>query len=152
MNRTVTLFLFICGIVLGNVNAAQVADLSRGTVRLLEGYTQSRTGTKDSDMGEIVRADKKLVIHYDIGKMAGYRVHPSHKSEFQWYQEQIINDRKVCFGLKNKELGITIYDHYYSKEETGVEPVNFWAIVNKPEEAAEVLLTVGSYEAKTRGR
>ena len=149
MKQSAIVFAFVSCVLCSAANAGEITDLDRGTVRLLDGYSHKRIGTTDSDLGEITRADKSLVIHYDIGMMAGYHVHPSRKADFRWYRETTINGHKACLGIKggkgSEQLEITIYG---SRNEATGEPSNFWAVIGKKEDVADVLLIISSYEIK----
>src|SRR5262245_5905434 len=78
--------------------SVKVADLHVGTLQLPSDWTQRRTGTKDSEMGEITRADG-LIVNYDIGFLAGTHMHAQRRAECLWYREQMIHGHLARIGL-----------------------------------------------------
>ena len=126
---------------------AETIDLNIGTVELPNGYRQERTGTKDSERGQIISANGMLTINYDIGFSAGVHMHPKLKEECLWYREQTINGRKVSSGIMNqdekKQLIITITEE---KQKGAFQfPANFWADFDRDEEIGEIMLIALSY-------
>ena len=125
----------------------ETIDLNVGMVKAPKGYLHKRTGTKDSQMGQITDDQGKLTIYYDIGVMAGTHMHPKLKSDCLWYKEQIINAHKVFSGLMNKDgkklLLVTITEE--GSKDSSQFPANFWAYVNGNGDIAEVSRIVLSY-------
>ena len=81
----------------------QRVRIETGTVSPPTGFTvHERRGT-DSHPGTIVRADSSLVIHYDIGAMAGARAHPSHRKQYLWLAEHRVSGRLAYTGLTVRE-------------------------------------------------
>jgi len=129
---------------------AQVADLVGGTVQLPEGWTQKRTGTKDSFAGQIA-SGKGLIVNYDIGGNAGTRMSDQRISACKciWYKERTLHGHLARIGLvetkAGRELAVTLFD---TVQRLGMKyPANFWATVQGDEDVADTLLIALSYEA-----
>lgn len=127
---------------------AEVADLNVGTVQLLEGWTQKRTGTKDSEMGQITRPDGRLIVNYDIGFLAGTHMSEQRKAECIWFKEQMIHGNRAIIGLvktkEARELVVTLLGP--DIREPFKYPANFWATVQNDEDITDVLLVALSYK------
>lgn len=119
-----------------------------GEVTLPKGFVHKIIGGTDSLMGEIKRADGTLLISYDIGPMAGTHMHPGKRSECSWFQEQIINGRKVYLGVVEKqgkkELIVTIMMDGESRQLN--LPANFRATVRSKRDIADVKKIATSYK------
>ena len=130
--------------------AATAVNLGVGTVNMPAGYTQKRIGTTDSEMGEITRGDGKLVVHYDIGAMAGTHMHARLKAECVWYREQDVGGQKAFVGLVKKEgsrqLVVTIQGA--AAQDAMGYPSNFWADIQGDEDVADVLVIALTYHGK----
>lgn len=126
-----------------------VREMESGTVQVPEGWTQKRTGTKDSERGQITRAKGGLIVNYDIGSMAGAHMSNQRKSECIWYKEQVIHGHLARIGLvetnAGRELVVRLFD---TAQRFSVKyPANFWATVQGDEDVADTLLIALSYEA-----
>jgi hypothetical protein len=112
-------------------------------------FSNRRTGTIDSDKGEIT--DGHLLLNYDIGLMAGAHMHIELKPLCTFYLDTLINGRKTLIGLKEKErqseLIITIYEDF--AKPTNLFPANFWADVKNEADLKNVLAIVFSYVPRT---
>jgi hypothetical protein len=124
--------------------AKTVSFNERGNLLVPENYSNKRTGTKDSEMGELTRPG--FLIGYDIGYMAGTHIAPLLFKEYRSYYNTSINGQNTWIGLKGEKLVITIYDP--AKGDQRAYPANFWAIVKDEKDVAEVLSIVFSYKPK----
>jgi hypothetical protein len=106
---------------------------------------QELRGT-DSAPGVIRRADSSLVIHYDIGAMAGVRVHPGRRRDFAWFIEHEVGGRRAYSGLiladGRRQLATTVLG---DSREAWSLPANFVADVRSERDVAEFMLVVSSY-------
>jgi hypothetical protein len=123
-----------------------------GEVTLPKDFENKIIGGTDSLMGEIKRADESLIISYDIGPMAGTHMHPERRVECSWFQEQIINGRKVYMGLIDKEgkkeLIVTIMMD--ERNEPLTLPANFKATVRNKRDIADMKKIATSYQPKEK--
>ena len=126
---------------------AEIVELNVGTIDVPHGYTNKRTGTKDSERGELSNPIRNLIIYYDIGAMAGTHMNSQRTPECLWYQEYSINNRKIFSGIRNREGKRQLIITITQEPINGAFwfPANFWADINKDEDIAEVLLTALSY-------
>ena len=119
-----------------------------GVISLPPQYTMRRTGTIDSDMGEITGPDG-WVISYDIGYMAGTHMHERRKSECVWFLEHKIAKHKALTGVVREDgkrrIITTIWDGTPS-----TEPANFWATLRNEKDLATFLTIVTTYEPVKR--
>jgi hypothetical protein len=130
----------------------------RATVQLPPQATQRRTGTKDSDRGE-VRLDG-LLISYDIGAMAGTHISSYNRGgdrdaggnpiSFSAYEERTVSSLQATLGLRPGQGGTEVvatlqapgrplHDSPFSF------PANFWAVVHTDAELQQFLAVVFSY-------
>lgn len=132
--------------------AQQRAALQSGTVDLPPGFeVRSLRGT-DSYPGTIVRADSGLVIHYDIGGMAGTRVTPLAQDAFLWMVEHRVNGYLAYTGLFEEEgrrwIATTV--HRDGREPAFTLPANFTAEVRNERDVAEFILITSTYRPTGR--
>jgi hypothetical protein len=124
-------------------------DLGVGSVQLLPGFAEQRTGTKDSRQGEISRKQPPFVITYDIGHMAGQHMHPEKSSQCVWFKTQLMRDQKCHVGLEkrgtDKVLTVSIVPRDDGAKTPWTYPANFWATVTNEEEIADVILIATTY-------
>jgi hypothetical protein len=125
--------------------------LPTGTLTLPRGFIhQAQQGT-DSYPGLILAQDSSLVIHYDIGPMAGARVHPSHRSDFLWFIEHEVNGYQAYSGLRSKDgdrrLATTVLGE---GSDPLALPANFEAAVRGERELAAFMLIVTSYRPRSQ--
>jgi len=103
-------------------------------MQLVPGYQHRRIQGIDSSVGEIVKGDR-VVIHYDIGQLAGLHVVPENKARCKRYEEKRISGQtaRYCFG-----------DHALTA--TFVQTsANFYAFPADDAELADVLIMLDSY-------
>jgi len=129
-----------------------LADLEHGTVALLRGFSEERTGTKDSRRGKISRDRPHFVITYDIGAMSGLHMHPGKKDGCMWFREQSIGDRRCYLGMQkqgeNKKLTISIVPKNGNDGKKPMAyPANFWATVTTEEQVVDLTLIAITYSA-----
>jgi hypothetical protein len=129
---------------------AEVADLKVGAVQLPAGWTQKRTGTIDSERGQITGPNGKLIVNYDIGAMAGIHMSDHRKAECIWYKEQMIHGRRALIGLVKTQAGRALVVTFFDRDnrEWAKYPANFWSTVQDDEDIADTLLIALSYEPK----
>jgi hypothetical protein len=124
-----------------HLTTLKVATLT--TTRLI---TNKRTGTKDSERGELI--SNGLPIYYDIGFSAGAHMGLHRKNECALYDERKFNDHKICMGLINKDgksvLVMTIWGDYLKSAWTF--PANFWGDINDENDIKTMLEIVSSYK------
>ncbi|MBL7737988.1 MAG: hypothetical protein JNK14_02130 [Chitinophagaceae bacterium] len=124
-------------------------SLNRGFVVAPLLCTNRRTGTIDSDKGELLY--RELLINYDIGFMAGTHAAPGNRTTFSWYDERLIRDNKVCIGLKkeNDAWKLVMTMRKNSGNMTKEEPANFWANVKDEEEVRDIIKIAFSYRQES---
>lgn len=119
-----------------------------GEINLPPQYTMRKTGTADSEMGEITGPDG-WIISYDIGYMAGTHMHERRKSECVWFLEHKIAKHKAFTGVVRvagkRQIITTIWDGTRS-----LEPANFWATLRNEKDLATFLTIVATYEPAKR--
>jgi len=120
-------------------------SLNSGSVKVPLLCTNRRTGTIDSDRGELMF--RNLLINYDIGLMAGTHAAAGNKNTFGWYDEKVVNGHKISIGFKEEgnawKLVMTIRKN--SDNIVREEPANFWANVKNETEIINVIKIVFSY-------
>jgi hypothetical protein len=120
--------------------------LPTGTLTLPPGFThQAQRGT-DSYPGRIVAQDGSLVIHYDIGPMAGAHVHPSRRGDFVWFLEHDVNGYQAYTGmfLKDRQRWLATTVLGQGSDPLAL-PANFEAMIAGEREQAAFLLIVATY-------
>ena len=124
----------------------KIVSLNSGSVLASQSCINKRTGTIDSERGELKCG--QLQINYDIGFMAGTHVASVNKNTFNWYAEELVDGNKIYIGLKKEnsiwKLVITIL----SDTDVRSDPANFWAEVENTVEARQVIATAFSYKKK----
>jgi hypothetical protein len=131
-----------------------------GGIQLLKGYTYKNHPGVDTRVATISKADG-MTIDIEYG-LAGAWVNQDDFNKYAWYKEQIINDHKVTMALikpglktvweadvpRNKESGnillITILLNNVNNDPDYV--IDFKAEITSPEEMADMLLMVLSFE------
>lgn len=119
---------------------------------------QRRTGTKDSDRGE-VRLNG-LLIGYDIGAMAGVHVSAYNRGgdsfpggnpvPFSAYEERTVKPPQAKLGLRSGPDGPAVVATLQAPgrplDDSAVSfPANFWAVVYTKAELQQLLAVVFSY-------
>lgn len=130
---------------------SQRVPIRTGTISVPHGFAvHERRGT-DSYPGTIVRSDSGLVIEYDIGAMAGARVHPSRRSDYVWVVEHEVAGHRAYTGLSSlggrRRISTTILG---DGREAWTLPANFSAEVRDERDVAQFALVVASYRASPR--
>ena len=115
------------------------------------GFThQAQRGT-DSYPGRIVAQDSSLVIHYDIGFLAGARVNPSRRSDFLWFLEHEVNGYRAYSGVflegQDRRLATTVIG---DGSDPRSFPANFVASVRGEREVAAFMLIVTELSSASR--
>jgi hypothetical protein len=133
-----------------------VLQLSFSTVAAVYGFLNKRTGTLDSDMGEITNGS--LLINYDIGFSAGAHMNHSNKEEFDWYIENTYENQRTMVAIKkgkdSSQIVITIYGDESSNGNHKrpfnrfLYPANFWAYVKTEADIKNMLDIAWSYTPK----
>ena len=117
-----------------------------GEISLPPRYTIVRTGTIDSDRGEITAPDG-FKIGFDIGYMAGAHMHERRKSECEWLFEHTIAKQKAWTGVRRVQgkrvVTTTIYSHLHIHG--ALNPANFWATLRNEKDLAVFLAIVSTY-------
>ena len=125
----------------------QQTDLRVGTFLTREQLKNKRTGTIDSERGELT--SKESLISYDIGFSAGAHMNEYRKSECSWYSENIYNGYKISTGLidsiDKKQLIITVWGNLKSAFSF---PANFWTIIKDENDIKTMLEIAFSYRPK----
>ncbi len=124
--------------------------LEHGRLWAPKGYLNTKTGTKDSEMGFL--KSSSLVLNYDIGFSAGAHMGDHKKSSCGSYLDTTINGHRLVIGITSGhpmlELIVTIYGAA-NKASPFDFPVNFWATVNSRSQIIELLAIIVSYQSKT---
>jgi hypothetical protein len=124
----------------------QTTNLRVATFTTTRQMTNKRTGTKDSERGEL--NSNGLLIYYDIGFSAGAHMSMSRRKECTFYEERNFNNYKTCIGLINKdgkrELVVTIWGEYAKSPWTF--PANFWGEIKDENDFKFMLEIVSSYK------
>jgi hypothetical protein len=129
---------------------AETIQTSRGAFTFPDSFSQKRTRTKDSEMGEIARRDGSLIIQYDIGHGAGTRMHRGLEKEYVWIREYSIGKHKALIGLMQKGTARELVATIGAKElAAGAQnqglPANFWTTVKNDGDLTDFLLIVASF-------
>jgi hypothetical protein len=146
--RLLVLTLLLCW---PRLAMTQQIVLPTGTLTLPPGFIhQTQRGT-DSYPGLIVAQDSSLLIHYDIGPMAGARVHPSRRSDFLWLIEHEVNGYQAYSGLflrdGNRQVATTVLGQ---GSDPLALPANFEATIRGERELAAFMLIVTSYRPRSK--
>ena len=124
----------------------EIIFLSRGSVLAPRLCINKRTGTIDSERGELKCG--QLLINYDIGLMAGTHAASGNKNTFYWYDEKLFNGNKICIGLKKENDRWKLVMTIRSDADVRKEPANFWAEVKNADDAKQVVIIGFSYKPK----
>lgn len=135
-------------------NAADRADSlvtfkNDGTVWAPKKYSNKRTGTADSERGELTSPSLKII--YDIGVMAGTHMASARKNECISYFDTIVNSLAITVGLKKDTAGWELIITTYGSDKKNVfaSPANFWADVKDEKDIQEVVNIAISYKPKS---
>lgn len=124
----------------------QPTILGAGKVLLAASFVNRRTGTIDSDRGQI--SNSSLTIYYDNGFTAGAHVNNTIKDSFSLFIDTLLYGHRTLIGVKagqgSKEIVITILG--FDNKDPFTFPANFWAIVRTEEEMQQALMVSLSYQ------
>lgn len=111
-----------------------------GAIRLLPNYQHQARQSYDTEVGRIWKEDG-LLIHYDIGPLAGNFATVSRPDQRLWYKEQASGRRRVQLALtKDRTLYVTFPD----------DDANFYATLKTEEDLVDMLLMVLTYSPAKR--
>jgi hypothetical protein len=134
----------------------EAIDLKVGTIQLPPGFSEKRTGTADSRMGEISKSNAPFLITYDIGFSSGLHMHPKKRDACLWFREQRAAGQTYYIGMEkrgeDKVLTISIVPEGGVGQITRspwTYPANFWATVKTEEDIADLTQIAMSYSPKT---
>ena len=127
---------------------SQQVNFPTGTLTLPHGFTHPAQQGTDSYPGLIVAEDSSLVIHYDIGPMAGARVHPSRRGDFQWFLEHEVNGYQAYTGVFEKGPERRLATTVLGEGRTLALPANFETTIRGERELAAFMLIVSSYRPR----
>lgn len=128
----------------------QQVAIPPGTLTLPPGFTQQSLRGTDSYPGLISADDGSLVIHYDIGPMAGAHVHPSRRADFVWFMAHEVDGLAAYTGLYVKEGRQQLATTVLGSGRTLELPANFEATVSGAHDVAAFMVIVTSYRPRTR--
>lgn len=151
MTKKIFLLIFFVSILMFSASAqtvktltlpkppATLADPPPGDIELFDGYTHKSGRGIDSRGGEISKPGG-MIIHYDIGQMAGlFAGRCVSEKECLWYKGQKINGRDVWLSLtKDGRIYATFPKDY----------ANFFAQTKSSEDIADFLIMVLTYKIK----
>jgi hypothetical protein len=130
----------VLAMLLGVAPAAKSATGPMG-MQLPSGYEHRPKQGIDTAVGDIVKGDR-VVLTYDIGRLAGLHVRPEDRPSCNWYDELKVNGQTMRYCVsKDRHLAVTFV------ETSG----NFSGTLKDDQEMAEVLSmlkTYGSASAK----
>lgn len=130
-------------VIAGQKEPAPAAKTATGPMgmQLLPGYEHRPKQGIDTAVGDIVKADR-VVLSYDIGRLAGLQVRPEDRQKCNWYDELKVNGQTMRYCVsKDRDLKVSFV------ETTG----NFWGTLKDDQELSQVLSmlkTYGSAKAK----
>ena len=130
---------------------AQRVTIGPGTLHLPAGFVLRELRGTDSHPGRILRGDSTLVIHYDIGAMAGARAHPSHRTSYAWLTEHAVLGRRAYTGMREQDGRRRIVTTILGESRDAMSlPANFDAEVRDQRDVAEFMFVVTSYSPDAR--
>lgn len=119
-------------------------DLGSVSVSVPSPFKNKRTGTKDSDMGELNRAN--FTVFYDIGTMAGAHITDRNTRNSSYFTMGTYNGYKTYIGLRKEgdkdQLIITIWE----PNQTSSMPANFWAYVKSKKDVKDMITIVMNFK------
>lgn len=125
----------------------QITNLRIATFSTANPITNIRTGTKDSEQGEL--SNSQRIIYYDIGFSSGAHMNLYRKSECSFYSEEIFSGHKTRIGLLYKdgisELIITILSD--NMKSVRSFPANFWVAIKDENDIEPMLEIASSYNS-----
>lgn len=112
-------------------------NLGRATALVPSHFSNKRTGTIDSDRGELSRPN--FTIFYDIGKMSGAHITDRNTRNSSYFTMSTYNGYKTYIGLRKEgdkdQLIITIWEPNQSSS----FPANFWAYVKSKQDVKDMI-------------
>lgn len=122
----------------------KIIDLGNFSVSVPSQFKNKRTGTIDSDMGELSR--RNFTVFYDIGYMAGTHITDRNTRNSSYFTMGAYNGYKTYIGLRKEgdkdQLVITIWD---PNEESSM-PANFWAYVKSEKDVKDMITIVMNFQ------
>jgi len=119
-------------------------NLGRATVLVPSHFSNKRTGTIDSDRGEL--STTNFTVFYDIGRMAGAHITDQNTRNSSYFKVETYNGYKTYIGLRkegdNDQLVITIWD----PNERISMPANFWAYVKSKKDIKDMITIVINFQ------
>ncbi|HYU33092.1 MAG TPA: hypothetical protein VEW48_13105 [Thermoanaerobaculia bacterium] len=105
-----------------------------GNMQIVPGYQHRRLQGIDTSVGEILKGDR-VVIRYDIGRLAGLHVTPEDKARCKHYEEKRISGQTARYCFRDHELTATFVQ----------TSANFYATPADDAELNDVLIMLDSY-------
>jgi len=124
---------------------AATYDVGHGTITAPEDFVFKHTGTKDSFMGTLTRKSDGFVITFDIGMMAGTRMHEGKKEKCEFFRKHRVGTLSATTGIEAVEGVRQIATTVDYDPKTKRDPANFWAVIRKDTDIADFLLVVMTY-------
>ena len=139
------------------------SDAALGGIKLLPGYSVKRESTLDASAWTIEKKGGPK-IHFEAGPSEGAAADPKDENRYSWYREQLVSGCKVRFalikpGLKtvwepddgtDSEPGNILLVSFLLERERSDYVANFSAKVRNPQELADVLLMVMTFNPSKR--
>lgn len=123
-----------------------IKDKVPGNIKLIQGFKHKNIPADDALCGEIYK-EHGLVIKYEMGGTQGAVASPHNKKKYKWYKEQIINNRQVnCALTENDDLIVSFI--LGPNPETTTNVANFTARINSPEDLADALLMILTFDSR----
>ncbi|KQB98819.1 hypothetical protein [Pedobacter sp. Hv1] len=122
----------------------KIIDLGSASVSVPSQFKNKRTGTIDSDMGELSSGDFK--IFYDIGYMAGTHITDRNTRNSSYFTVGTYNGYKTYIGLRKEgdkdQLIITIWEPNQERS----MPANFWAYIKSEKDINDMITIVMNFK------
>ena len=119
-------------------------NLGRDSVSVPSSFKNKRTGTIDSDMGQLSRPN--FTIFYDIGKMAGTHITDKYTRNSSYFTMGTYNGYKTYIGLRKEgdkdQLIITIWE----PNQSSYILANFWAYVKSKKDVKDMITIVMHFQ------
>lgn len=119
-------------------------DLGRVSVLVPSQFKNKRTGTIDSDRGEL--RSTNFTVFYDIGHMAGTHVTDQNTRNSSYFTVGTYNGYKTYIGLRKEDdkdqLIITIWE----PNQRSSTPANFWAYVKSKKDVKDMITIVMNFQ------
>ena len=135
-------FLTVCSFALTG-RAGETGDVVYGTVELPDGFKQVPGQGTDSTVGDFVSADGKLVIHYDIGGMAGVYARPEKVKDGDSYTE---------FPAGGRTAAMIVSGGTPQNVTVSIGSINFFAEVQNNQDIGTIKKMAASFTRNTYPR